>query len=280
MFYIQVLLTNKCNQNCKYCDINDKNVIQTQEVDIDNLKWIIGNLPHDELIVELTGGEVGLCSNLVDVVEEIKREKRIKRLDVMSNGLVRLLHPELIREFDLYNEHLVRDIYFKRIEKFYEMGFSHEPNTKNVIVSTARTVTSLLENFDYFRVMGLFSEHFWHKLFVDRTMKFTHKKELVELYEKMYTNQSNYYVEKITKPINKKMQYFCSKHPWQPCVDLQRNKIIHCAYHQYNNQVEVDITKENLNRLVDNTLFNKDIKYCDTCYLYDEDYKRSFKGNR
>jgi len=244
------------------------------------LKWIINHIPHNELKVELTGGEIGLCDNLPLIVSALKNFNNVKHIQGMSNGLVRQNFPELIAEFDTYNEHLVRDIHGKRIEKFYDMNFLYESNAKNVIVSTERTVQSLLDNFEFYKEEGLFSEHFWHKLFVDRTTKFTHKKDLIKLYEKIGTDQSNYYADKLKMPINKELRKFCSKHPWQPCIDLDRNKIIHCGYHQYNNQVEEQITDYNLTRLIKNNLFKSDISYCDSCYLYSDDYKRVFKGNQ
>lgn len=280
MFYVQLMLTDKCNQNCYYCDINDKNVTKTQEVNLDYIKWIIEKLNEPDLFIELTGGEIGLCTNLPEVIDFCKQVPTIKKIQGMSNGLVRSLFPNTVQQFDVYYEHLVKDIHGRNIIKFHDIPFLKESNAKTVIVSSPETVHSLLENFEYYDDMGLFSKYFWHKLFVDRTLQLTHKEDLIELYTKMGSSKSKYYADKLESPIDKGKRNVCSKYPWQPVIDVERGKIIHCAYHQYNNQIEVDATAQNLNLLTSNKLFlNSSIDYCNSCYLYNDDYRRIFRGN-
>ena len=58
-----------------------------------------------------------------------------------------------------------------------------------------------------------------------------------------------------------------------PGIDVVDKKIVHCAYHNFTNRIEYECTSENLEKLVNKTLF-KDITgetYCDTCYLYSQD---------
>lgn len=282
MFYVQFILTKDCNKNCSYCDLLTKNISQHTVSDYDLFEWVVGNIPSDNLYVELTGGEPGLVKNLSKFIGHIISSNKIKLSQIMSNGLVRLNHPELLSNVDYYNEHLVSSIMGKNINKFYDIDFRFEDNTKTVIVLDEITTNSIIDNYSYFKEYGLFDEdNFWLKLFVERTYKNSFKSSLIKLLSLVDSDSSRHNIKRIngSDEFSRKV---CSCNPYLPCIDLVDKKIIHCAYHNYTDVTSVDLTKENINKLIKGRLFTGVYpKYCDSCYHYFDDplYLMKNKGS-
>lgn len=276
-----MILTKNCNEYCKYCDLKNKGYTAQSETDLDYIKWIINTAPADNLFIEVTGGEPGLITNLSDVIYFLKSSKKIKKTRMMSNGLVRITHGDLFKEVDFYNEHLVNKIVGKNIEKFYPLEFIYSDNARTVIVLDAGSTSSILKNFDYYKSIGLFNEeNFWLKLFVNRTVGVInqHLTDSIKLYDKINTSQAMHCKYRLTN-IDKEPQTICKHVSWLPAIDIVDKKILHCAYHNFTNRIEYECNSENLDKLINKTLFqNIDAPYCDTCYLY-SDYSDCLSKN-
>jgi len=274
LFYLEFILTKNCNQKCPYCDLTNKNITTTSEADIDYIKWLLDTIPTDNLYIEITGGEVGLISNLHDLATTIKLHKNVKFARIMSNGLVRINHPSTIDIVDRYNEHLVEYINGTEFIKFYNMDFDYQDNIKYVIVLDERTVRSILENYEYFEEYGLFNKNkFWLKQYVPRNGKFTpeHKADLLALYSKINTTQSKYCTTQLMVD-NNNAREVCKKVSFLPGIDIIDRKLLHCSYHNFTDRITYDCTKTTLTKLVNKTLFKDEAgAYCDQCYLYFRD---------
>jgi hypothetical protein len=285
VFFVEFTITPVCNQDCYYCDLERKDYQGTWEADIDYFKWIVNELgSHTQnLMIELCGGEPGLCSNLESFISFLRDHKSVKLSQLMSNGLVRMTRPDLIKEVTYYNEHLVKEIVGTTQHLFYPMdhvdtaGMEH-PNAKSVIVTTPTTTKSLLDNFDHFRWMGLFDDNMWIKPFVERTINITHKNNLIEL----YTRLGKDYVVNQLQNTDKGAKAICARRPFLPNINLQRGTIQHCAYKNFTDCVEVLASAENLEKLVNKMLFmsQENPTYCENCYLYSRDKMLLLMGNK
>ena len=108
MYYLQLFLTRNCNQSCYYCSIFRNKA--TEEVDLAKLKYILDEGPSD-MAIEMTGGEIGLIPNLDNVFKLIHNHQSVKKIIVMSNGLVRKNGVDWLALDKVdYVEHLVKDI--------------------------------------------------------------------------------------------------------------------------------------------------------------------------
>lgn len=274
VFYTQIMVTQDCNQNCYYCDIKTKDCQTETELDIHYFKWIVDEMGKhtDNLMIEVSGGEPGLCTNLESALVFLDQHPKVKFVQLMSNGLVRYKRPDLLKLVQRYNEHLVYEIVGTTQHLFYGMdhvntaGMLH-PNAKSVIVTTPKTVNSLLDNFSYFRDLGLFDENMWIKPFVERTMQLNHHRDLVELYTML---ADDYNVKILHGLQNATDMTFCSKFPFQPTIDLHSGMLYRCAYNGFNCNEGHIPTIVNIERLINNTLFIADTppKECEDCYLY------------
>ncbi len=276
LFYFEFILSKNCNQGCSYCDLLTKGITEQSVADLNYIEWVIDVIPAEHLFIGLSGGEPGLISNLPDIVNMIKSKNKVDRVQIMSNGLVRVNYPELIPELDMYNEHLVTRIVDTELIKFYSLDFEYHKNIKNVIVLDDITTASILNNFDYFKQYGLFDdEKFWLKSFVPRSGVFDtdHKNNIFALYDKLNTEYSNYAKQQLTT-INETARTACKHVSFLPAVDVDDQTIIHCTYHDFTDRVMFNCTPENLSKLVNKTLF-ADIQanYCKHCYLYYGDHE-------
>lgn len=272
VFFLEFLPTRLCNQSCPYCDLSpsQRNITKKVEMDLDYFKWIINSLQTNNLMIEICGGEPGLVSNLEDALLFLKDHKSVVKTQLMSNGLIRYERPELLTLVDSYNEHLIKNIHGEHVEKFYDMEFDDIDNTKYVIVLSEQTTKSLLYNFD--RYEKFFNEDkFWLKLFVERSTINNHKKDIIELFQRIDSEYAKFNIERMGA-IDTFAQTVCAKFPWLPCISLEDKKIIHCAYHNFTDTVEKDVTLENLDLLVNKRLFyDHTAPYCQNCYHYHHD---------
>ena len=247
-------------------------------MDLDYFKWIINEFGKhtNNLMIELCGGEPGLCTNLDLAVQFLKDHKSVKYIQIMSNGLVRKNNIDIIKEVDFYNEHIIKDIIGTDIVKLHDMDLVDLPNAKNVIVMTPETTNSLLNNMDHFKY--LFNDKHWFKLFVERTMRMTHKSELIKFYKE--SGVSNYYLDKLNKDLHRLSQVACGRNPFLPCINLDTEEIIHCAYFNFKDMSRELVTSDNIKKMVEGKLYNEIPTYCQYCYLYHSDYRFSMKFNK
>ena len=286
LFYVQFLVNKVCNQDCYYCDIEKKGYEGEWELDIDYLKWMVRVLAEEtsNLMVELSGGEPGLCNNLESAINFLRNQPNVVKIQLMSNGLVRWRFPHLVNEVHSYNEHLIKEINGTTQELFYPMdhvntaGLKH-PNAKSVVVLTPKTTKSLLDHFSYFKDIGMFEDNFWYKVFVPRTINTTHFDEMTELLTKLGQQDRANFSDDVVA------QAMCSKRPQFPVIDLESGRIIHCAFHDFVGNVSKLALEHNLRALVNKSLWIEEPtpRYCKDCYLFCRDKKllmSSQKANR
>lgn len=267
MFFIELLLTNNCNAHCNYCSFT-KNVSQTSEVDIDYLRYILKCLPCD-LFLEISGGEPGLISNLDDVILTLVNSKNCKKIQIMSNGLVRhnnifnsiFCDPLIESKLHLYNEHLILNIDKNNIlEKLYNYDFLHYNKYRNIIVLTPSVLNNISVKF-----MNEIKPFTIFKILIPNTLKTTS-----DYYKKLNAFKSiifEPYLNDIKYTASRRKLCGCYSH--NPSIHLQFKKIYHCTiFHTVCDKKEV--SKDNLEKLLKGTLFTyKD--YCSTCNFYDLD---------
>jgi MoaA/NifB/PqqE/SkfB family radical SAM enzyme len=274
MYFIELILTRKCNQACFYCTTHSKG---STEVDIDYLKYVLDLLP-DETGVELTGGEIGLIENIDEVYQTVKRHKNIMHIMVLSNGLMRLRNTSWLNEVE-YWEHLIYEIEGKRIIKFYdELGLDEDH--RYIIVTTKNTIQSLLDNWDYFYDKGMFKENFFYKLM-------NHKSQYrIDDYHndlfKFYSLIGNVYFIRMLLHWRfnshlKDQKRLCQKYSPNPFIDFETKQLGHCAIN-VNESIKVDFNKENLQKMMKGDLSQN--TYCKHCYTFDNGKNRSMLNNR
>jgi hypothetical protein len=231
-------------------------------------------------MVEICGGETGLIDNIGDVVSFLKSHKSVKKTQIMSNGLLRVKHPDIITEFDFYNEHLVRDIVGVNVHKFHDMDYCDA--AKTVVVMTENTTRSLLEYPEQYAHM-INSDKFWFKMFVERKLgvSTSHVRMMREFYNNNDVLHADYYKKMLTFPADKFARAVCAKSPFLPCIDLVNDKMIHCAYHNFTDDMSVTLTEDNLRGMVNKRLFMKESpSYCDSCNDYYHDPHFLMRKNR
>jgi MoaA/NifB/PqqE/SkfB family radical SAM enzyme len=278
MYFIELLITKRCNQECYYCTTQSSGSVQ---VDIDYLKWVLDQFPN-ETGVELTGGEVGLVQNIDKVYRTIHDHPSIKHIMVMSNGLLRHCGVDWINDVE-YWEHLIYEIKDKKIIKFYP-DLDLEQKHRYVIVTTELTTKSLIENWEYFEDMGMFRDNFFYKLMNHKSILSINKyfDYLIELYLKIdnvYFQRMllHYYLNTKKSTYLKERKLRCQKYSPNPFVDLQTKQLGHCAINiQQSNKV--DFSKENLKKLMNGELSEN--SYCEKCYSFDNGKNRSATNNR
>lgn len=78
---IYLLLTQKCNLNCKMCIRGDKSKSELSLTDLQNLKYIEEFAPHD---IVITGGEPTLCKDFIPIISFLK--ERVNSISICTNG--------------------------------------------------------------------------------------------------------------------------------------------------------------------------------------------------
>ena len=278
VFFLELLVTKFCNQKCSYCNVYPttkfKNLNEV-EVDIDFLNKILEYFNYENMFMEICGGEPGCVKNLDEVFKTLYNHKNIKGIQVMSNGLVRKLGYEWITNKKvIYNEHLVKSINDKNIIKFYDdLIFEKIKNRKYVIVTTEKTITSILKNFSFYKKLGMFDNMFWYKLLVDKTYSINgFQDKLINFYKKINQKdlQSNltmiqYFIDGFESNITRKT--LCAMNSPQPGIDFETKEILHCsAFLDRTNRVKFN--KANCEKLLKMKLFNI-TDYCKSCYILD-----------
>jgi len=286
-YYVQIIPSKRCNQSCYYCDLSNdlKNIDEEIQIDMDYFKWCIDTMGRhtNNLMIEISGGEPGLLSNLEEALIFLKNHSSVKKTQLMSNGLVRLKRPNLIHLVDSYFEHLVESIKDKQIHKFYDLEFMDFKHTRNVIVLDKNTTDALLKYKDFYS--DFYDEDkFWLKLFVERTFSNTFKEKTTKLFKNINSEYAKFNIDRLNNK-NTFGKDVCSKIPWLPCIDIEDEKIIHCAYHDFTDRITKKLNAENLIKLIDGKLFVSDGQpsYCKECYHFYDDplfLMRVNKSNR
>lgn len=275
MFFLELITTKKCNQKCYYCNVWRHSYYPGPrfiEMDIDLLKHVIDS--HGvPMMIELCGGEPGIISNLDEVVKFLFDHPKVKKIQVMSNGLVRLYRYDWLDKV-IYNEHFIFDIDGTEIRTFYD-NLELDFNLNNVIVTTERTTRSLLENWEYFQELGLFKSNFWFKL-MNPKVKDIHgyETELKELFSRLGDTNSVNMIEGFEDKRNfDKERKLCAMNPPQPFFDFEEEMFGHCGTYLIPSR-RFAPTKENFQQNLKCSLFNYE-DYCKNCYTFDSGDKRS-----
>ena len=278
VFFLELLITKYCNQKCSYCDVYPttkfKNEVEV-EVDIDFLNTVLKYFDYSNMFIELCGGEPGCVQNLDEVFKVLYNHKNVKGIQIMSNGLVRKKGYDWLTDNKvIYNEHLVKYIDGTNIVKFYEeLDFEKFNNRRYVIVTTEKTIDSLLNNYQYFEKIGMFDEIFWYKILIDKTFSIDgFYNKLKEFYNKINHKDSQYHLERIQyfldgKDCNISKKALCAINSPQPGIDFETKEILHCSAF-VNKTDRVNFNNINCQKVLDMELFNlRD--YCKTCYVFD-----------
>ena len=276
MYTLDLLLTKACNQDCYYCNVfkNTKFIDAKPEVDIDFLKYALSCFDFNFNVI-IGGGEPGIVSNLDTVYKILKDTPKIQNIRLLSNGQCRINDYDWLKDVDYY-EHIIRDIQDKNIIKFYELDIIPKFNHwKQVIVTTENVTNSVLNNFEYFQELGLFSDKFWFKTMNAKTHSaITYKETLVHLYRKL--NRANEIYGVLDEDEAKKK--VCAMYPYMTSVDFEDKKFLHCNAHSIICDKK-ELTKENVELNLKGQLF-KYSKYCETCYVYNNNIIGTLFGKR
>jgi hypothetical protein len=181
----------------------------------------------------------------------------------LSNGLLRMNGVDWLDKVQ-YFEHLVYDIEGKSIKKFYPLDFID----KTVIVSTEKTVKSILDNFEYFKEIGLFTDKFFIKIMNQKTHSIIpFLKDISLLYHKLKDKYHIDMIRSISNSAYDNKRMCCMRNPPHSFIDFEKKQLGHCAIF-FDRSKTVDFSKESLNKLLVCDLF-KDCDYCFNCYNFD-----------
>lgn len=278
LYFLEFILTTKCNQQCDYCNVYNINKKETSlEIDLDFLNYVLKYIP-DNTKIELCGGEPGILNNLDQAFNIVNSNPKVKAIQIMSNGLVRKNGYEWLENENVnYNEHLIKEITDKNIIKFYdELDFIEKPRWKYVIVTTYKTIKSLLENYDYYKNLGLFSNKFWYKLMNPKTNSIEYflpsiKDFFVKLKNEQSHDYTKYTLDRIDFLINREKNFnikkLCGMNSPLPTINFETKELIHCgAFLKHSRRYKFN--KESFNRHLECSLFTLFEQYCKDCYIF------------
>lgn len=272
MYTLDLLLTKSCNQKCYYCNVYPETCFKDSqpEVDIDFLKYSLSLFDFNFNVI-IGGGEPALVSNINDVYKTLIQNTKIKNIRLLSNGLARKNKLYFIEYVDYY-EHNIFDIQQKEILKFNDLDIEFSgydsKNWKHVIVCTENVVTSILQNFEYFKDLGMLSDKFWYKIMNNKThssLKFMKKVE--EFYKKLKRENELYGIYDTQENVLKRKM--CSKYPYMTSIDFESKKLLHCNANSIICE-RYDVTKENIDASINGNLFPYS-SYCEGCYVFNND---------
>jgi len=239
---VDFYLTKSCNKSCHYCTAWTLEM-RNLEVDMDFLRKTVEALSPYKTRICLLGGEPGLIKNLDEVIAEIKKHDNLV-IQVLSNSLIRKFYPSVLEDPEIiYIEHLVLDFYEDRIEKLgnYEFLPENDKNNYNLIIETPNYF-KYRENFDLSEIDHKNTEF---KEYNSRSPDFYKDHELVQAPE-----------------IERRI---CAKFPLVPVFDFEIQKIRHCSRKVINGSRQFDVTKENIDKMMNFKLFEFE-NYCENCY--------------
>ncbi len=211
-------------------------------VDMDFLRTILDGLSPYKTRICLLGGEPGLIKNLDEVIAEIKKHENLV-IQVLSNSLIRKFYPHILEDPEIiYIEHLILDFYEDRIEKLgnYEWFEPNDLNNYNLIIETP----------------GYFNYRDKHDIsHIDH--KNTEFKEYNSRSPDFFTDHELVQAPELERRI-------CAKFPQVPVFDFELKKIRHCSRKVINGSRQFDVTKENIDKMMNYELFEFE-EYCTRC---------------
>lgn len=235
---VDFYLTKSCNKSCFYCTAWTKEM-RNLDVNMEFLSKTLEYLSPYKTRICLLGGEPALIRNLEEVINEIKKYDNLVP-QVMSNSLIRNRYPWVLEDPEIfYMEHLVLDFHEDRIEKLGKHDFlpENDLNNFNLIIETPNYF-KYRENFDLSEIDHKNTEF---KEFNARSPTFDRKEQAPEIDRKI-----------------------CAQFPLVPVIDFELQKIRHCSRKVINGSRTFDLTKENIDRMMNFDLFNFE-SYCKTC---------------
>jgi hypothetical protein len=285
-YKLGILTTRICNQKCYYCN-NYYDYTIKPEIDIDYVLYILNIFNKcgvDNLYIELSGGEPGLLSNLKELIDKILGLKYIKKLDILTNGYIRKYNTSLITDYNniKYIEHPCLNINDKILNYFYDdITFYNNiyNNVNQLIVMDDLTVTSLINNFNYFKNLKLFNNNIFFKLLTPKKQKLDD--DLLVKYKKFFsmikrTSGLNYHYLCMDELFLYRKHFgeetkrlICSKISSMQYIDLQ-NKIIGQCSMNVDLCYKADITEENIKKTINGLLFTEEAECCKQCIKYND----------
>jgi hypothetical protein len=238
---VDFYLSKSCNKSCHYCTAWTLEM-RNLHVDMDFLRRTVEYLSPYKTRICLLGGEPGLIKNLREVIDEIKKHPNLV-IQVLSNSLIRKFYPWVLEDPEIiYIEHLVLDFYEDRIEKLGNYNFLEENdrNNYNLIIETP----------NYFK----YRENFDLSILDHKNTEF-----------KEYNSRSPKFFED-HKPVQAPEldRRVCARFPLVPVVDFELQKIRHCSRKVINGSRQFDVTKENIDKMMNYELFQFE-SYCVSC---------------
>lgn len=236
---VDFYLTKSCNKTCHYCTAWTKEM-RNLDVDMDFLSELLDYFSPYKTRINLLGGEPALVKNLTEVISEIKKYKNLIP-SVLSNSLVRNRYPEILKDSEiLYVEHLVLDFHEDRIEKLgpktYDFFPENDQNNYNLIIRTP--------GFEEYR-----NNH---------SLDIFHNNTILKEYN---SRSPSYDVIEQAPELDRRI---CAAFPLVPVIDFEIKKIRHCSKKVINGSRQFDITRENIDRMMNFELFEYE-DYCRNC---------------
>lgn len=242
---IDFYLSKSCNKTCHYCTAWTKEM-RFLHVDLNFLNRVLEYLSPYKVKINLLGGEPGLIKNLDSVIKAIKKYDNFMP-SILSNSFIRKRYPYILEDPTIrYEEHLVLDFHENHIEKLgnFEFFEKNSNNNYNIIIQTPNYF-KYRENFD---LSILDHEN--------------------TIFKKYNSRSPTYDIIEQAAEIDRKL---CSKFPSVPVVDFEIQKIRHCSKKVINGSRQFDITKENVDKMMNFNLFEYE-DYCRTCTEYISPY--------
>jgi len=239
---VDFYMTKSCNKSCHYCTAWTLEM-RNLDVDMDFVRTILEGLAPYKTRICLLGGEPALIKNLREIIAEIKKHPNLV-IQVLSNSLIRKFYPEVLEDPEIiYIEHLVLDFYEDRIEKLgnYDFFEPNDLNNYNLIIETPNYF-KYREQYD---LSVLDHKNTEFKEYNSRSPDFFKDHELVQAPE-----------------LDRRV---CAKFPLVPVFDFEIKKIRHCSRKVINGSRQFDVTKENIDKMMNYQLFEFE-KYCGKCF--------------
>ena len=235
---VDFYLSKSCNKSCHYCTAWTLEM-RNLHVDMEFLTNTLDGFDGHRVNVNLLGGEPGLIKNLKEVIAKVKTYDNIK-LSVLSNSLIRKFHPYVLEDPEIYYvEHLVLDFHEDKIEKLGNFPFFPENNLNNynLVIKTP----------------GYYEHLAKHDM-----SELDHKNTLL----KEFNSRSPNWAKNSQAPeFDRRM---CAAFPKVPVVDFEIKKIRHCSKKVINGSKVFDVTRENIQKMMNFELFGFE-KYCIGC---------------
>lgn len=259
--FISLILSRSCNQKCWYCDVYTD--MRKFETDLDYIKWIFSYFHFCDLHLEISGGEPALCLNFLDVLDLFEKIPWIKKVDIMSNGMIRKNYDicELKKSFkkiNNYDEHLIYDIKDEKIIKNCDLDFDFI-NSRQICILTENVLDYFIENdlnrdFFYFKPMNYKSVNIFSKKYYDKLSFFI---------SKIQNNIFFFDFEKKYQKFFQQQQNNCLKKKTNCFILLEEKKIGECCLSVSRSNL-FDITPEFLKNF-NQFEFTENKKLCNSC---------------